>query len=248
MVFFYLVEDEVGVHLVHQHKGAAEREHLDEDAQAGGVEEGAVRERHLGAVAVVVLDGEHEAVFAHHALRPEHGLGGAGGAAGEDDDGLVVGGEVDLGLVVVGAVYERGEVELVGAGLAQDYHAAELAVGRLSRVDGVGEPGLIRNGLAVHHVHDAGDLAGEEVGVDGHGRGADLLRGEKDEDDLGAVAEHIGDAVALAEADGGEGVGQPVHRPVELGPGVGLVLVDKGEPVGIHLRVADEEVFKLKHF
>ena len=143
---------------------------------------------------------------------------------------------------------ERGEVELVGAGLAQDYHAAEPAVGRLSRVDGVGEPGLIRNGLAVHHVHDAGDLAGEEVGVDGHGRGADLLRGEKDEDDLGAVAEHIGDAVALAEADGGEGVGQPVHRPVELGPGVGLVLVDKGEPIGIHLRVADEEVFKLKHF
>ena len=207
-----------------------------------------MRQRDLRLMAVVILNGEHKAIFTHHALRPEDGLRGAGSAAGKNDNRFVVGCQVYLSFAVIIAVEERGKVDLIGLRFTLDYHAAELSIELLRLVDGIGELLVVYCGLAVDDVHDPGYLTGEEVRVYGHACCAELLGREEHEHGLRAVREHISDSVATADAELCKGMSKAVHGAVELTPCVMLLSVYKRKTIRVHLSVSDKEVIKLVHF
>ena len=107
--------------------------------------------------------------------------------------------------------------------------------------DSVSELGVEHEHLRARVVQYVGDLPGGKSDVDGdedrtqaHGAVVTL-------EHLGNVGKHEGDAVALAHADLSERTGKAVDTVVEVGIGVGGVVVYDGGLVGIDRRAAVEE-------
>lgn len=126
----------------------------------------------------------------------EHGaLGEAGGAGGVDEGGDIVRADGDVGA-------QGGESGGIGEERGQEGGIDEEAGG------GVGE--------------DVGELAVAIEDVDGEEDGAELEDSEEEVDEVRAIGEVDGDAVALGDATGGEGVGETVGSGVDFAKGKGL--------------------------
>lgn len=127
------------------------------------------------------------------------------------------------------AVVENDDVAEGGNGFVLNAGGGEVAVQDLF------EQGLVATALAgaVCEVRDGtddedigtevaegrGDLVGCEAGVQGHEDGAELEDGVGEGGKRSAVAEGDGDAVALADSELGQGMGEAVGQKVELGVG-----------------------------
>lgn len=128
----------------------------------------------------------------------EHGaFGDAGGAGGVDESGDVVAIDGDL-RAGVGVSCCFGEESGEEGGIDEEAGG------------GVGE--------------DVGELAFAVEDVDGDDDGAELEDGEEEVNVAGTVGEVDGDAVALCDAAGGEGVGEAVGLEVDVAEGEGVRL------------------------
>ena len=140
-------------------------------------------------------------------MRQHHALGRAGGARGVDDRGDVVerrrrsvGGEIGWS--------GRGEVGIVRDGIAGDVGLLEHhdVLERGQRLADLEEPleetGVLDDGqLGLAVVDEVFDLLGRGRVVDRNRRGSEEQYGEVERVELGTVAQHQHDGVALADTE-----------------------------------------------
>ena len=128
-------------------------------------------------------------------------------------------------LHTVGRLVRHGDGIDVGDGqhLPEDGHRRPVrhAVHRFREADGV---------------LDLGRLPGR---TDEHDRGAQVMDGVHGDDELRAVREHHGDAVAVGDARVGEEVGERTGPPVDLDEGQVGVAGAEEDPISVRTEIAE---------
>ena len=181
------------------------------------------------------------AVGDHHALGAGGGAGGVvdaeqvgfvqlrigGGGGGVAADPVFVVGPAGRDLrVAVG----NGEVVLDGGNRAAD------------RIDEVGELGVDHHHASLGVLEDVFEVGGDQAVVDRDDHSADRGGGVEGFEELVAVGGDDRDAVALAEAHRGEGVGLLVDPLAEFSPGEASLAVDDGFGLGEQLGRAAQKI------
>ena len=171
------------------------------------------------------------AALGHARQRTADALGVPGGAAGVEHrpaEGLV-------GRLVRRSGGEEVVEVLEATARRRSDHQRQLdgrALVLVERLRGDVEELVTRDQrLRTRVVDDVGELASDEVPVDGHERDAARRTRERDLEPLVAVAGDHRDRVARSDSGGAEAVDQLIDASVEFGPGAGGGVVGEGEVV-----------------
>ncbi|MNV31507.1 hypothetical protein D3C71_1228180 [compost metagenome] len=210
-------DDGLGVELGHpDHLAAVDERAVDGDEQAVDVEDGQCVDEHIPLLpAPVVL--EHDSVAQHVAVREHGALAAAGGAAGVEDGGQVVGtaGHGLMLIAVVGGALEQA----AGAVVAQGENML-----RAQREGNLADPAEVA-GRAHHHrglgvadeVFDLGALVG---GVERQKHVACAQRGQVQGHGFDGLFHLHGHSAALGQLERCEQVGDAGAGAVQVAPGV----------------------------
>jgi hypothetical protein len=214
----------VHVEAAREHVGAAELHEGDElDLQLRDVVERLVVEQDV-VVAKAALERHDHAAHQLGEVRAHHALRAPGGARGVHDERRVVPADLRLRLGVGARLDEALERHLAPFGPGADVDQLVHGERVLDRHHRRAQRFLEHQDARLAVVDDVFHLVRREAVVDRHRHRADLLQRVEAGHLLGQVVGEEGDALALADARGAEGVRRLVHPavPLRVGPAPAL--------------------------